>query len=326
MRFLPVSVLLLSILPGAGVCLMAQTPPPPGSAPSMTSADGVTIPLQVIAPPVIPADRVVIQVGDVKLTSGQMGMIMEAYPENQRVWIDGPGRQPFIDQVVRLLVLAEEGRRRQLDQTEKYRTQFSYSATGILATHTDAYIRQSAKPTAADLQAYYDLHKNEFTELRVRHILVRTRGSAVPLLPNQADLSEEEALAKANQIRQKIAAGEDFAELARTESSDEGTLNKGGELGFFKHGQMMPSFEEAAYKLDIGDLSQPVKTPYGYHIIQVEEKKVTRTAEQMRPDMEKAFANDLSKKFLEELKSKAKIAIDPEFGATSKPAAGPKQP
>src|SRR5258708_1614894 len=195
MRFLPISVLL-----AAGVCLVAQTPPPstgtPAPPPTMTPADGTTLPLQFIAPPVIPPDTVVIQVGDVKLTAGQMGMIIDAYPENQRAFINGPGRQPFIDQVVRVLVLAEEGKRRKLDQTAKFQTQLAYSTTGILATHTDIAIREQAKPTAADLQAYYDLHKNEFTELRARHILIRTSGSAVPLLPNQEDMNEEQALAK----------------------------------------------------------------------------------------------------------------------------------
>ena len=320
MRYLPVSLLLASSL-----CLRAQTPPPATGAPSMTTPEGVTLPLQISQPPTLPPGQVVIQVGDLKLTSGQMAMIMEAYPENQRVWINGPGRQAFIDQVVRVLLLAEEGRRRKLDQTEKYQTQLSFSATGILATLTDADIRQATKPTGADLQAYYDLHKIEFMELRARHILIRTAGSSVPLLPNQEDLSDEAALAKANQLRQKLAAGEDFAELARTESSDAGTRDRGGELAFFKHGQMVPSFEEAAYKLQIGEISQPVKTVYGYHLIQVEEQRVTRTAEQMRGDMEKAFANDIGKKFLEDLKAKAKVVIDPAFQETTKMTVGPKQ-
>jgi peptidyl-prolyl cis-trans isomerase C len=281
--------------------------------------------LQFSTPPTIPPDRVVIQVGDTKFTSAQMGMILDAYPENQRAYVNGPGRQAFIDQVVRVVLLAEEGKRRKLDKTEKYQAQLAYSATGILATLTDLDVRQNTKPTDADLQAYYDLHKAEFTELRVRHILIRTSGSSVPLLPNQEEMSDEQALAKATQIRQKIAAGEDFAELARTESSDTGTRDKGGELAFFKHGQTMPSFEEAAYKLNIGEVSAPVKTTYGYHIIQVEEKKVTRAAEQMRGDMEKAFANEASKKFLDGLKAKSNVVIDPAFTETAKMLIGPKQ-
>ena len=314
MRFLPVSVLL-----AAGLCLMAQTPPNGPSTPG-----SITLPLQLSTPPTIPPERVVIQVGDVRITSAQIDQILRAYPENQRVWVNGPGRQAFIDQVVRVMVLAQEGKRRKLDQSEIYQTQLAFATAGILATHADIEIRNSLKPGDSALQAYYDLHKAEVTELRARHILIRVRGSSAPLLPGQADLSDEEALAKANEVRRKLTGGADFAELARTESSDEGTRNKGGELGFFKHGQMMPSFEEAAYALNVGDLSQPVKTPFGYHVIQVEENRVTRTPEAMRPDMEKAFANDLSKKFVEDLKAKTKVVVDPDFSSTPKAAIGPK--
>src|ERR1019366_3063745 len=97
----------------ASLCLVAQTPPtspprPPASAtplapstpatPTVAGPDGITMPLVMAPPPVIPPDRVVIQVGDVKLTSGQIGQILDAYPENQRAFANGPGRPQFIDQ------------------------------------------------------------------------------------------------------------------------------------------------------------------------------------------------------------------------------------
>src|ERR1035437_7814640 len=102
------------ILPlyAAALCLVAQTPPkPPAQAtpiapstpatPTMTAPDGATLPLQIIQSAIIPPDRVVIQVGDVKLTSAQLGQILDAYPENQRVFANGPGRAQFIDQIGR---------------------------------------------------------------------------------------------------------------------------------------------------------------------------------------------------------------------------------
>ena len=67
-----------------------------------------------------------------------------------------------------------------------------------------------------------------------------------------------------------------------------------------------------------GELSQPVKTTYGYHLIKVEERKPTRTFEELRPELEKASGNEASRKFLAELKAKTKIVIDPEFTETSK--------
>jgi peptidyl-prolyl cis-trans isomerase C len=269
-------------------------------------------------PPAIPADRVVIQVGDVKLTSGQMAQILDAYPENQRVFANGPGRAQFVDQVVRVLLLAEEGRRRKLNETDAYKNQLTYSSDGILANQTDAEIKRQVAGDEALLRGYYEAHKSEYQQIHVRHILIRMQGSPVTLPPGQKDLTDAEALAKAQEIRQKLVQGADFAELARTESNDVGSSSKGGDLGFLKHGQTVPSFEDAAFALPDGGLSQPIKTPYGYHLIRVEERKPTRTFEELRPELEKTVGTDASRKFLGNLKSKTTVVIDPDFGGTPK--------
>jgi peptidyl-prolyl cis-trans isomerase C len=331
------------ILPvyAVGLWLVAQTPqksPPPASAtplapstpvtPAATTVaapDGVTMPLVLAPPPaLIPADRVVIQVGDVKLTSGQIGQILDAYPESQRVFANGPGRAQFVDQVVRVLLLAEEGRRRKLNETEAYRNQLTYSSDGILANQTDAEIKRQVAGDEALLRGYYEAHKSEYQQIHVRHILIRMQGSPVALPPGQKDLTDAEALAKAQEIRQKLVQGADFAELARTESNDVASSSKGGDLGFFKHGQTVPSFEDAAFALPDGELSQPVKTSYGYHLIRVEERKPTRTFEDVRPELEKTLGTEASRKFVESLKSKTTVVIDPDFRGTPQASVGLK--
>ena len=326
------------ILPlyAAALCLVAQTPPkPPAQAtpiapstpatPTMTGPEGVTLPLEIIQPAIIPPDRVVIQVGDVKLTSAQVGQILDAYPENQRVFANGPGRAQFIDQVVRILLLSEEGRRRKLTETEAYKNQMVYSAAGILASNTDQDIKRKISGDEALLKAYYEAHKSEYEQIHAHHILIRMQGSLVNLAPGQKELTDAEALAKALEIRQKILQGADFADLARTDSDDMGSSSKGGDLGFLKRGQTVPSFEDAAFALPTGQLSQPVKTPYGYHLIKVEERKPTRTFEELRPEIERTLGNEASRKFVQDLKAKTKVAIDPDFSKTPKATIGPKQ-
>jgi parvulin-like peptidyl-prolyl isomerase len=291
----------------------------------MTGPEGVTLPLEIIQPAIIPPDRVVIQVGDVKLTSAQVGQILDAYPENQRVFANGPGRAQFIDQVVRILLLSEEGRRRKLTETEAYKNQMVYSAAGILASNTDQDIKRKISGDEALLKAYYEAHKSEYEQIHARHILIRMQGSLVNLAPGQKELTDAEALAKALEIRQKILQGADFADLARTDSDDMGSSSKGGDLGFLKRGQTVPSFEDAAFALPTGQLSQPVKTPYGFHLIKVEERKPTRTFEELRPEIERTLGNEASRKFVEDLKAKTKVAIDPDFSETPKATIGPKQ-
>lgn len=107
-------------------------------------------------------------------------------------------------------------------------------------------------------------------QVSARHILVET---------------EEEA----EDIRKKLLEGGDFAELAKEYSLDEGTKIVGGSLGYFSRGKNVQSFDDAAFSLEKGEISEPVKTDFGYHIIQVEDKKEAKAAslEEHRDDIER---------------------------------------
>jgi foldase protein PrsA len=116
--------------------------------------------------------------------------------------------------------------------------------------------------TDEELQTYFEENKDSFGEaeqVKASHILV-----------------EDEATA--NEIKQKLADGADFAELAKEYSTDEGTKENGGELGFFAKGTMVTEFDDVAFTLPVNEISDPVKTEYGYHIIKVEEKKEAKEA------------------------------------------------
>ncbi|GAX91122.1 peptidylprolyl isomerase [Effusibacillus lacus] len=126
--------------------------------------------------------------------------------------------------------------------------------------------------TEEDLKKHYEEHGKEYGEqekVKARHILVDT---------------EEEAKA----IRDRLIKGEDFAKLAKEKSKDRVSAEKGGDLGYFEQGVMAPEFDKAAFTSKVGDLSEPVKTQFGYHIIQVVEKKEAKIPafEEVRFQME----------------------------------------
>jgi len=192
------------------------------------------------AMPVVPPDRVVVTVGDLTITAAQFDQIIEALPEQYRSVARGSGRKQFADNVVRIAVLAQEGKRRKLDESSAYRTQSMFEDANILANMTYEEISKNAKLDEADVRKYYEAHKAEFEQVRARHILIRVQGSPSPVRPGQKDLTDAEALAKAQDLRKKILAGADFAQLAREESDDSGSGANGGDLGSFRHGQMVP--------------------------------------------------------------------------------------
>ncbi|GAB3353873.1 peptidylprolyl isomerase [Chromohalobacter beijerinckii] len=144
--------------------------------------------------------------------------------------------------------------------------------------------------------------KTVITENQVRHILIGTN-------PNRND---EQAEALAEDIRQRIAGGESFAELAQQYSDDDGSALDGGELGWVRPGQMVPAFEDAVSDMDVGELSQPVRSRFGYHVIELEDRRqkdVTRDAqrEQVRQTLFQRKVNDELEAWTQEIRSGAYI-------------------
>ncbi|MBI2503664.1 MAG: peptidylprolyl isomerase [Candidatus Latescibacteria bacterium] len=116
-----------------------------------------------------------------------------------------------------------------------------------------------------DVEAYRQAYRDSLPpRLSLSKISIEVKPSPQAL---------ERARAKIEEARQKLQAGEVFAELARRYSEDPGTAANGGDLGCFKSGQLVPEFENAARQLKPGQVSDPVLTPYGYHLIQLREKR-----------------------------------------------------
>jgi peptidyl-prolyl cis-trans isomerase D len=124
------------------------------------------------------------------------------------------------------------------------------------------------QPTQAEIQAYFNAHQSEYStpeQARSRHILIT--------VPAGADAKTDAAAkAKAEDILKQIKAGSNFADLAKQYSDDPGSKNSGGELPFAQHGAMVPEFDKAIFSQKIGD-TEIVKSQFGYHIVQVEERK-----------------------------------------------------
>jgi peptidyl-prolyl cis-trans isomerase SurA len=108
-----------------------------------------------------------------------------------------------------------------------------------------------------------DVEAQSVMQTRARHILLK---------PSEI-LSAEEAKNKLLQLRERVDNGEDFALLARAHSEDTGSASQGGDLGWVSPGQMVPDFEKAMNALKPGALSAPVKSPFGWHLIQVQERR-----------------------------------------------------
>lgn len=167
--------------------------------------------------------------------------------------------------------------------------------------------------TPDDIRKHYDQNKGEFERkesVHASHILARIVASA------DAKASEEskaKAKQKIGEIDKKLKGGADFAKLAREESEDPGSAPKGGDLGFFTRGQMVPAFEKAAFELEAGKVSPVVESDFGFHIIKVWEKKPAGTipfeeaSKMIEGKLKGQVANARTKDYLTELRGKLNV-------------------
>jgi peptidyl-prolyl cis-trans isomerase D len=128
--------------------------------------------------------------------------------------------------------------------------------------------RESIKPTDDELRAYFNMHRAEYE----RPPTAVFDFLEFPKTASEAD--EQDIVARLDELVEALQEGEDFAELAKVYSEGP-SAPQGGDLGYFSRGKMVPEFEEVAFALEIGEVSAPVKTQFGYHIIKVEDKRRT---------------------------------------------------
>ncbi len=136
------------------------------------------------------------------------------------------------------------------------------------------------QPSQQEIQQYFNAHQSEYTvpeQARSRHILIK-------VAPGADAKTDAAAKAKAEGLLKQIKGGANFAELAKKNSEDPGSKDKGGELGFSRRGAMVPEFEKALFTQKIGD-TQIVKSQFGYHILQVEERQTahSQSLNEVRP-------------------------------------------
>lgn len=174
-------------------------------------------------------------------------------------------------------------------ETLKKDTKVNLTIRKILEPKTDV--------TAEEIQQFYDANKATLgtpEEIQASHILVATKEEA-------------------DEILAALKKGDDFAAIAKEKSTDPGSKDKGGDLGFFGRGAMVPEFEAAAFALKVNEISAVVQTEHGFHIIKktAEKAAVVPTFEEKKEEIKKQLiateANELSQAWMTEIRAKAKI-------------------
>jgi peptidyl-prolyl cis-trans isomerase C len=217
-------------------------------------------------------DDVLAKIGNKKITISDFNRILGYFDsERQKMIENNPQlKEKILRQLVQGMVVSELAKKAGFDKRPEIKKQLDFFKDNFLANEfLKTEVADKITVSEDDMKSYYDTHQDEFKTpemVRARHILIRVDKSA-------SEEDKKKAKEKAEDILKRIHAGEDFAKLASDLSDDPVSKSKGGDLGFFPRGMMVKSFEEAAFALKPGEVSGIVESPFGYHIIKVEERK-----------------------------------------------------
>ncbi len=251
-----------------------------------------------------------------EITAGEFDLRWSQLPEYARkTYAGNDGRKKFLEELITRELLLQEAKRRgfdrdraALERVERFKERL------ILDNLMKEEVDSRVTVTLEEMKAYYTANGASFTapdELRASHILTST---------------EEEA----RELKRRLDRGEDFATLARKVSLDLATKGRGGDLGLIKKGQTVPEFEKALLALKVGEMSRPVATQFGYHII----KLMNRTTgaplsfedakDQVKEQIQVEKKRKRFDEFVASLRAKAKLRVaDVPIPVSELPVVGP---
>jgi peptidyl-prolyl cis-trans isomerase C len=266
----------------------------------------------VTAAPAAP-DDVLAKVDGNTITESDLDVAVEDLAGSLQSMTDEQKREYVLGYLIDLKLLAKAAENDALADSDEFKRKLAYLRDkALMEAHLTAAGAKAATEEAAR-KLYDETIKGlkPEVEVRARHILTET---------------EEEAKA----AYEKIKAGADFATVAKETSKDPGSAESGGDLGFFGKDQMVPAFADAAFKLEPGQVSEPVKSDFGWHVIKAEERreKPVPTYEQVKPQITSFVQRRAQQEEIMKLRSAAKIERTeaPKAPAAPAPAETPAAP
>jgi peptidyl-prolyl cis-trans isomerase C len=268
-------------------------------------AASLLILLAVALPAAAAGDPVVAEIDNHKITLSEFKQELQKLPPNLRqMAADKKIQKEFLDQLATTRLLYDEGVDQGLLKDPKVKQQIEditrkIVLSALLQKEIDSRIKP---PTEQEIEAYYKTHADEFRQAKqvhARHILVKDKAAA-------------------DKLEAQLKKGAKFTDLAK-ENSTCPSAAQGGDLGFFTRDRMVKEFADVAFKMKPGEISDPVKTKFGYHIIKVEEVK--EASAKPFDQVKAAISNKLMqekkgqifKEYVDSIKKKRKFILHPEL-------------
>lgn len=265
---------------------------------------------------------VVITIGDLKLTAGEVEKIVASLPPQNRQFFSSPsGRAQLADFLVRTKLFVREAEKRGLEGREDIKLSMALFRESLLSREVEKELVKEIQVTGEEAKQFLDANSRSFEQARVRRIVIRSAssnqfyadGKSSDQLP-----TDEQAKAKAEDIRKKVLEGSDFEEMAAKFSDDPMTSGKGGDLGYVRRVNqdprvlLTPPMLETMFALKVGETSQAIPTPLGFELFRLEELK-TPKLEEVRQEVDNAIRQRKYETLYQEMKARSSVKVDEGF-------------
>jgi len=215
--------------------------------------------------------KLLAEVGPYKLYEEDVNKMMKEDTQIQQILKSKPELKDeivsaIVNRWVNLSLLSLAGKKEGIDKEESVKRELAEIEKNFIAQKYFEKKTANLKISEKEVKEYYEKNKEKYKEPEARHI----KHILIYFSKDADNATQESAFKKANEIREKLLKGANFEELAKMYSDDTGSKEKGGDLGIIRKGQTIPEFEKEIFKLKVGEISTPIKSPYGYHIVKVE--------------------------------------------------------
>ena len=304
------------------------------------------------------SDEPLVTIGEEELTRAQVDDMLRLLPPRQRLLFSNPtGKQAFADYIVRSKLYSREARKRGWDvrpevqqairrfqakleknQVRGLPIEDDEDRKQVLELFKESLLKQVAEKelkgempvSAEEIEGYYQEHAGGFDMVRGRRLVIRSEASNNFFGDNRPldqTLSDEEAKAKAEKLRREIQEGADFEVMAAKHSQDPLTSGVGGDTGIVRRGLpnktlVTPPEVDLLFSLEAGDLSPIVRTPMGFALLKLEEKRRMSLAE-AQPEIEARIQSQKLEAWYQQMRLQHRINVGPSFFKTSADPAVP---
>lgn len=246
-------------------------------------------------------DPIIAKAGDIVFRKSELDRLINYSPKDlkEELMKNPRQRESLIKKIMQNRILSSMARKEGLDQRVDVREQIQYMIDDFLGRlYVFFNVTEKVKVTDERLKKYYDKNKEKYTmpeQVKARHILIK-----VPF----GGTMEEKAKAreKIGNILDWLKKGEKFETLAEQYSEDNTSNKRGGDLGYFQRGRMPKAFDDMAFSLKPGQISDIIETDYGYHIIKVEDRRDAKTKgfDEVKAQIKDQLTEELTRSSIED--------------------------